>query len=260
MKEIIELDVNRPESGCQKLLAAWQRPDVKVVVVNPTSPVLDVRGFYEGLFPYLGRPAFLAEDATVTKRNQQRTGEIWMQIRYDPSIQNAYRHSANAQPLHTDGSYIPDFPNSSFLACVANSGEGGETVFIDSLVLVEVLAEEAPELLQAIQSHKVLHSRSGDQRSEEILKELKGNWLLNWNYYCVSDDNSKEVICLSEDFQQFLLNSKGVEQSLVNVKLEPGQAVMWKDSEVLHGRNAFSADKAGERFIWKCAFDIGTFN
>ena len=36
-------------------------------------------------------------------------------------------------------------------------------------------------------------------------------------------------------------------------------AVTWKDREVLHGRNAFVASAASERFLWKCAVDVGVF-
>jgi len=45
----------------------------------------------------------------------------------------------------------------------------------------------------------------------------------------------------------------------VPIKLAPGDAVVWKDERLLHGRNAFQADKMGERFLWKCAVDVGVF-
>src|SRR3546814_11115164 len=81
-------------------------------------------------------PVAGVEDEILGSRDQQRTGEIWMEVRYDPQHPDAYRHSANAQPLHTDGSYIPSFPNATLMACVANAGAGGETTFIDADDLV----------------------------------------------------------------------------------------------------------------------------
>ena len=33
--------------------------------------------------------------------------------------------------------------------------------------------------------------------------------------------------------------------------------LVWKDNELLHGRNSFSANSLGDRFIWKCGINIG---
>ena len=48
-----------------------------------------------------------------------------MDVRYDSNIKDAYRHSSNPQPLHTDGSYNPDFPNATLMCCISNSASGG---------------------------------------------------------------------------------------------------------------------------------------
>ena len=41
------------------------------------------------------------------------------------------------------------------------------------------------------------------------------------------------------------------------MKLNPGEAVFWKDSEILHGRNGFVPKKDSDRFLWKAAIEIG---
>ena len=92
-----------------------------------------------------------------------------MEVRYDPKHPDAYRHSANAQPLHTDGSYIPEFPNATLMACVANSGTGGETTFIDGEDVVTALKAEAPELLVQLQGRMLPHARSGDRRDARVI-------------------------------------------------------------------------------------------
>ena len=38
--------------------------------------------------------------------------------------------------------------------------------------------------------------------------------------------------------------------------MKKGDALVWKDNEVLHGRNGFVASKVSDRFIWKCAADF----
>jgi alpha-ketoglutarate-dependent taurine dioxygenase len=75
----------------------------------------------------VGEAAGLAENAMVGDREHQRTSEVWFEVRYDPSVPGAYRHSSAAQPLHTDGSYIPSFPNAGMLTCVNQTSDGGNT-------------------------------------------------------------------------------------------------------------------------------------
>ena len=41
---------------------------------------------------------------------------------------------------------------------------------------------------------------------------------------------------------------------LLKIKLNPGEAVIWKDDQVLHGRHSFSAKKDSERFLWKASY------
>ena len=94
--------------------------------------------FYESNFNYIGNPFPLGEDAKKP-RESQNTGSIWFEVRNDKSIPNAYRHSTNSQPLHTDGSYLSDFPSSTMMLCVRNNAEGGETIFLDSNKLFSIL-------------------------------------------------------------------------------------------------------------------------
>ena len=71
----------------------------------------DVRDFYTNFFERKIKFKNFAEDAQIINRNNQRINSIWMEVRFDPKIKNAYRHSSNSQPLHTDGSYIKSYTN-----------------------------------------------------------------------------------------------------------------------------------------------------
>lgn len=255
----IAIDALAPHSGFQQVLEAWEQPDTKVVVMRATEPLAAVREFYEAHFGSIGTPFALGEDVTIGGREAQRSGEIWMEVRYDPRFPDAYRHSANAQPLHTDGSYIPDFPNATLMACVANSGTGGETTFIDAEALVAVMVEEDPELLDQLTSRTLPHARSGDQANEKVVDRRNDGVWLNWNYFCVDPAIDSAGRALADKFHQFLLHSPGVKAHTHGVKLTPGDAVTWKDRRVLHGRNSFVATQDSERFLWKCAIDIGQF-
>jgi len=246
---------------CTLLCEQWRHDDLKVFVLRgeSQSQQTGAREWYEGLFPFIGTPAHLAEDVRSGDREHQRTGGIWMEVRYDSRFPDAYRHSARAQPLHTDGSYIPTFPNASLMTCIANTAEGGETTFIDSPVLIQVLRREAPELLDELLSTPVPHARSGDRRDEPIIRQVGDRTRVNWNYYCVAADATSTARDLAETFHQFLLDSPGVKAGTQTVKLWPGDALLWKDAEVLHGRNAFVPTRESDRFLWKCAVDVGNF-
>ena len=61
-----------------------------------------------------------------------------MEVRFDPQIKNAYRHSSSSQPLHTDGSYIKKYTNSTLMCCVKNNTRN-LTTFISGNDLFEIL-------------------------------------------------------------------------------------------------------------------------
>lgn len=257
MLRAIPLDPNSPSQAIDALLNFWENADLKVFVLTATSQPEDVGQFYDRLLPALGTPVPIAEDVRVGDRDHQRTGQIWMEVKYDPQFQNAYRHSSNAQPLHTDGSYVAAYPNATLMACEASAGAGGETTFLDGKRLIETLRAEAPQLLAELSSTILPHARSGDRRDLPAVRLDGDRVLLNWNYYCVDSHARREVVELSKRFQQFLQESAGVRQHTIAVKLARGDAVVWKDEEILHGRNAFHAEKAADRFLWKCAIDVG---
>lgn len=237
----------------------WEDPSLKVFVLKSSGKPNNVKAYYESIFEHLGTPVPLAEDVKLGDRGSQRTGEIWFEVRYDPKHPDAYRHSANAQPLHTDGSYIPNFPSSTLLACEANAGQGGETTFIDSKDLVRILEQENPDLLSFLLSTTVPHARSGDYREDPIIRREGEDYFVNYNYYCVSKEIAPEIRARVEEFQEFLLSSASIQKATIGVKLQPGDGVFWRDNYCLHGRNSFVANHESERFIWKCAIDIGRF-
>jgi len=259
MLKEIKLTSQNEKEACEELVAAWKNPNNKVFVMRSESIPSDVNAYYEGLFKYLGTPVPLAEDVTIGDRSNQRSGQLWMEVRYDPKHPDAYRHSANAQPLHTDASYVSNYSNATWLACVANSDEGGETTFIDSKDIVKVLEIENPDLLQRVLNVNMPHARSGDFRTDALIGKEGDDYNVNWNFYCVSPDADESLKALANEYFNYLTNSPLIKQKTIEVKLMPGDAVTWKDNYVLHGRNSFVANKESERFIWKCSIDIGVF-
>jgi alpha-ketoglutarate-dependent taurine dioxygenase len=256
METTIIFDVNNFKGCIESLKEAWSNNENKVFVLKANGNIVDVKTYYESIFEYFGNPYPLAEDVNLGNRETQRSGQIWFEVRYDPKHPDAYRHSSNAQPLHTDGSYIPGFPSSTLLACVANAGEGGETTFIDSKDVFRIMEIEKPELLHFLLHNKIKHTRSGDTRIDEIIRLEEKDVFVNYNFYCIDKNNSEEILTAVKEFQDFLLTSLSIKQSTIGVKLSPGDSVFWRDNYCLHGRNSFIANQESERFIWKCAIEI----
>ena len=140
---------------------AWKIEDNKVFYLKQNSQKDNIRDFYENFLNTMGSFKMLAEDVSLGDRFNQVANKIWTEVRYDSNITGAYRHSSNPQPLHTDGSYIPSFPNASIMCCISNTASGGETIFLELKELVEILKQDDPELLEFLFTEEILHERSG---------------------------------------------------------------------------------------------------
>jgi alpha-ketoglutarate-dependent taurine dioxygenase len=254
----VNVDPSEPARAAANVLDGWKRHQVVHIQARSLRPE-QVRAFYDELIPSIGTPHFLAEDVRAGGRTAQRTGELWMEVRYDPTFPDAYRHTANAQPLHTDGSYIRDFPNASLMCCVRNAGSGGETTFITAEDVVQALEKEDPALLRDLERIPMPHERSGDRRVHPVIRKESGVYWVNWNYYCVAPDAPEEAVALRQRFFDYLKDSSAIAERTIPVKLHTGDAIVWKDDRLLHGRNAFQATAASERFLWKCCVDVGAF-
>ena len=238
------------------ILSSWSLDDNKIFHIKSNISGDNVRNFYENLGKKIGKLSKLGEDVGLGDRNNQKSNKIWMEVRYDSKIQDAYRHSSNPQPLHTDGSYEMNWPNSSMLCCVANTNDGGETIFLDLKELIKILEIKNKRLLDFLLRTEVLHERSGSKKNKKIL-EIKDNvYKVNFNYYCVSKKNSENILKNVDQFFKFLNSSEEIKKKTKAIKLDSGDAVFWKDSEILHGRNGFVAHKNSERFLWKCALNV----
>lgn len=221
--------------------------DYKVLHITGVDPGQDLRGFYDELTDALGESYLLAEDA----QSNSRTGEKWMEVRFDPSIPNAYRHSSNPQPLHTDGAYIADQPPITFMFCINRAPSGGETTFVDSDDLLALLQEHDPELLRELREVEIHFARTGDEKRRRIIDEDAQGTRLNWNYYCLAPGQDERVERLRQRFFDFNERVVSTSDKVLALPLNPGEAVAFKDERILHGRNGFVAHQVNDRWLLK---------
>jgi alpha-ketoglutarate-dependent taurine dioxygenase len=221
----------------------------KVLVTSGVDPTREQRPFWDTVSEAVGDVVALDERVTGEK-----TGERWLEIRYDPSVVNAYRYSRNAQPLHTDGSYLSNAPDVMFFYCIRQAAAGGATTFIDSSVLLDLVGREDPGLFRALRETPVRFTKAGDEKTRPILGEDAAGTQITWNYYCVDPGEPPEIKDLAERFHAFLERRVVGEERTTPITLRPGEAVFFQDERLLHGRNAFRAEEKDDRFMWKTGF------
>ena len=220
----------------------------EVVQIRVASEPEDLRSYYDALVEASGTPVDIAEDH---RNGGVPTGERWSEIRYDAAIpdEEAFRYSKNAQPLHTDESYVSTAAGVMLFYCVAAAPEGGETIFVSGQALVDHLRSVDPALLSRLLTTNVRYQKANDFKDRPIIELRNGVVDLNYNYFCVEPDQPGVALALNQEFRTFIDDLP--EDLILPVGLRPGDAVTWRDNLVLHGRNAFTASASGDRWIWK---------
>lgn len=223
----------------------------KVVKVVPEWHLGNLRSFYDEVTEQIGNCVTIGEDFT---KGGAQTGEKWIEIRYDHDIPDlaAYRHSKNAQPLHTDESYISDPADIMFFYCINKAEQGGATTFVDGPQLVNHLRNYDPALLEDLTKNDVTYKKADQSRRRPIISfDSQGIPMFNYNYYCLDRDETDYSKELNRRFFEYLEDQVAHSYMTEAVYLNPGESVAWWDEYVLHGRNAFKAEKTNDRFIWK---------
>lgn len=227
---------------------------LRIVGARPRPAVEDARPFWMEIGEAIGPNAEVIEDSL--------TGELtgvdglWMDVRYEPDRLDTYRHANVGQPLHTDGAYVAQTQTREialfYLARQAESG--GHSLFIDADTVAAAARERDPALYHGLTTLPVAFGKaSGARRVVTILRKEDGVTKLNWNYFRVLPDQGDEIAALREDFRAFLETI--VDDGTVTAfRLEAGDAVFFRDDEVLHGRRAFAAKESGDRLLWKTYF------
>ncbi len=224
----------------------------KIVQTIGVDQSISLNEFWDRVSDGIGDCMLLSEDPVTG----ERLGEKWLEIRYDSNILNAYRHSKNAQPLHTDGSYVGESPYISFFYCINQAQIGGATVFLDSDDLIALLKEEDPTLLDDLCQTTVRFAKDKDFKQRPIIDFDEFGSNLNFNYYCVDPEETDFAKELVERFHHFLQTKVVAENKTYPIKLNPGEAVFFHDDRLIHGRNSFEATKDSERFFWKSALKL----
>lgn len=221
--------------------------DIKYIHVKPNRMLLSyifsdesfsISDYWSECAKRIGSPVPMEEDSKGNK-----TGSLFTDIKYPSNKKSeSFSYSNTRQPLHTDGSYESKAPNTTYFFCMKESLYGGSTTFILLEELKKYIEIYDRELLNKIQNTEVIHSKGDDFKSRPILSDNK----LTWNYYRCND------VPIRNEFHNFLESYIVGGDLCQSVKLKFGEALFFKDEELLHGRTAF----LGERWLVKGGINV----
>jgi alpha-ketoglutarate-dependent taurine dioxygenase len=217
------------EIECNKLLGKTIKEMLshyKVIVARQAS---SDEGFWIDQVSDVGELVPMKEDPSTGNK----TGDFWIDIKYDLKFPNTFLHSNTRQPLHTDGSYEAVSPNITFFFCVEPAVVGGDTTCIEIDVIKNCLKIENPDLLDKATSQELIFSKGNDFKKSKIINGEKGNW----NYF------RAEKCKLVEDFHNYLETRILQMGILKGFKLFKGDAIFFNDELIFHGRNAFIGNR-----------------
>jgi len=160
----------------------------------------------------------------------QSLPEPWVEIKNVESLSQYFRFSQTKQPLHTDGYHVHGIQY-AFLYFEQQAPEGGETVYIDSPKLKELLIENN---LFDMATSVVFTLKKECQREAPLFD--KNTEKLCWNYYRIINQ-----LKAKEKLFQFLDGPCWKQAN--RIKLGSGELLIFEDNQILHGREMFKGDR-----------------
>ena len=225
---------------------------------------------YDEIINYYSRLNYLLGDVKMVdknKYNEINQNDYWVDIKYSfsDSVDN---HVSKIIPpwktneqlmLHTDNTLSNDnnFANITELICFKPSFYSGETVIISNNKIIEMVKYldmiYNTKLYDNLLNTKIYHKLIEKNICIKNNKNNANNYTFNFNIKQIltSQFNSKENLQIANDFSKLLENI--MQSSLLNeIRLEEGDALLFNDTLVMHGRNYVF----GERFYKKCSILI----
>jgi alpha-ketoglutarate-dependent taurine dioxygenase len=202
------------------------------------GPKDDISDFYIKCSQEVGELVPMEEDSTGDK-----TGKFFTDVKYPWKEEStSFSHSNTRQPFHTDGSYEANAPEVTFFCCLRSPDLGGATIFVDANRIKSILSIYFPYLLSELEEEIVTHEKGNDLKTKPILQNDK----LTWNYFRCNDCSIKHK------FHNFLENYIIGANLYDSIYLKKGEALFFKDEELLHGRTAF----LGNRWLVKGGLNV----
>lgn len=162
---------------------------------------------------------------------------------------------------HTDLPYWQRPPGTQFLHCLISEAEGGESTLVDGFNVARILEETAPDAFELLKNQAIpfrFHDENWDIRwsaptigcdAENHLQEIRYHAALT----APLDISADRVLPFYKAYRQFseIIRDPA---NILNLKLAPGDIMVFDNSRALHGRTAFNP-ASGARHLQGCYVD-----
>ncbi|MEW5288828.1 MULTISPECIES: TauD/TfdA family dioxygenase [Erwinia] len=168
-------------------------------------------------------------------------------------------------PLHTDGSYIPiGSIKTSILLCKQHASQGGETVLFDSVSAFQQLRIDYPDLANILLEENIFRRRSTGTQSGKQYSHIgpvfrpdeNGGFIGGFTLDITADwEWSYKINPRVADAVDYLsqLATEG-SRYFLTFPLCRGQALIFRNDKISHGRRAFTDDPACPRTLLRGMF------
>lgn len=151
---------------------------------------------------------------------------------------------------HTDGTYCHDAPGLQMLHCLSFEGTGGESTLVDGFRIAELLRTSEPALFDVLSSVVIPGQYIGDgahlMATRPVFRHDHNGALVQVSYnnsdrapFLLPPDEMAQLYSALRAFDH-LANSDSLQWRHV---LEPGEALLFDNWRVLHGRFAYTGKR-----------------
>lgn len=224
-----------------------RRSTVHITNVVPNGDPLE---YWMSIGAALGHPIETVEDGDTGAR----THGAWMDVRFEPGRSDTFRYHNTGQPLHSDSAYDADGVDLALFYMARQAIGGGSSLFVDAATIAACARDRDPTLFDALMTIPVRFGKPHNPGRMLPILRYDGTVLkVNWNYYRVLPDQGEQIAALRERFRAFL-EDLVTDGRVTEFTLSDGEVVLFKDEEVLHGRQPYTAQNSGDRLLWKSYF------
>jgi len=173
--------------------------------------------------------------------------DVWVNVKYDGTNSDQPWNTDNFLKLHTDNSR--NYANLTELVCIQPAQYSGHTTLINNNLVVELIKfwdiYKNTNLFDKIFNCEVTFP----EFTRPILRVENGNYVFCFNHTKLmkseTDEEKRKIICELDDF---LYNKIFLSNLMTEIKLERGDALIFDDERMLHGRRSI----LGDRHYMKC--------
>ena len=254
----------------------WMGQPAEVFACASYEEWLEQQAIREDWLYYLGRDglAFLrgvpVEDGTVLSIAERigfvretNYGRIF-DVQSVPNPNNL-AFTNRGLPVHTDNPYRDPVPGFQLLHCLSAARTGGDTIFVDGMTAAERVRAHDPEAFSTLCEIPILYrfqDATVDLCAERTMLDVDTQGHFRAIYY--NDRSIAPLPLKGPRLKKYYAAYRQLAELLhqperqVVCRLQPGDAVLFDNTRILHGRTPFSIEEDGEhgaRHLQGCYLD-----